>query len=122
MVSTEKQQLKRLLKKMNRWAMKQYQLFSLIIYCDFRYLAHPSIGQIIFAGPRRYDQLLRAKMAGIDESKIKLVQEPEKAAQALDIKNCGDVFLLYEMYRTKDSAVTKKELIQMMEGDAANEN
>ena len=89
--------------------------------CDFRYLTHPSIGQIVFAGPRRYDQMLRAKMAGIDENKIRLVEEPEKAAQALDVRSCGDVFLLYEMYRTKDSAVIKKELMEMME-DAANEN
>ena len=90
--------------------------------CDFRYLTHPSIGQIIFAGPRRYDQMLRAKMAGINESKVTLVEQPEDAAKALRIQDCGDVFLLYEMYRTKDSAVIKKELIEMMEGDAANEN
>ena len=90
--------------------------------CDFRYLTHPSIGQIIFAGPRRYDQMLRAKMAGIDEKKVTLVERPEDAAQALKIRGCGDVFLLYEMYRTKDSAVIKRELIEMMEGDAANEN
>ena len=87
--------------------------------CDFRYLTHPSIGQIVFAGPRRYDQMLRAKMAGIDADKITLVEEPEKAATGLDITKCGDVFFLYEMYRTKDSAVIKKELIEMMEGDAA---
>ncbi len=89
--------------------------------CDFRYLAHPSVGQIVFAGPRRYDQLLRAKMAGVDESKIRLIAEPERAAEGLDTDNCGDVFFLYEMYRTKDSAVIKRELIAKMEG-AAHEN
>ena len=90
--------------------------------CDFRYLAHPSIGQIIFAGPRRYDQLLRAKMAGVDAGKITLVEQPEKAAGALNIARCNDVFLLYEMYRTKDSAVIKKDLIAMMEGSVSGEN
>ena len=58
-------------------------------------------------------------MAGIAESKITLIEEPEQAAKGLDISSCGDVFFLYEMYRTKDSAVIKKELIEMMEGDAA---
>ncbi len=87
--------------------------------CDFGYLKDPSIGQIVFAGPRRYDQMLRAKMAGIDESKITLIEEPEKAAGGLDISKCGDVFFLYEMYRTKDSAVIKNDLIEMMKGDAA---
>lgn len=90
--------------------------------CDFRYLTHPSIGQIVFAGPRRFDQLLRAKMAGVDESKIRLIEQPEDAAKELDISACGDVFLLYEMYRTKDSAVIKKDLIAMMEGGKAGEN
>ncbi len=87
--------------------------------CDFRYLAHPSVGQIVFAGPRRFDQLLRAKMAGVDEAKIRLVEQPERAAEGLDMTACGDVFFLYEMYRTKDSAVIKKELIAKMEGAAA---
>ncbi len=84
--------------------------------CDFRYLAHPSVGQIVFAGPRRFDQLLRAKMAGVDESRIRLIEQPEKAAEGLDISACKDVFFLYEMYRTKDSAVIKKDLIAKMEG------
>ena len=63
--------------------------------------------------------MLRAKMAGIDESKITLIEQPEKAASGLDIQKCGDVFFLYEMYRTKDSAVIKNDLIEMMKGDAA---
>ncbi len=90
--------------------------------CDFRYLAHPSVGQIVFAGPRRFDQLLRAKMAGVDEKKIRLIEQPEKAAEGLDISRCGDVFFLYEMYRTKDSAVIKKDLIAKMEGGTGSEN
>ncbi len=90
--------------------------------CDFRYLAHPSVGQIVFAGPRRFDQLLRAKMAGVEESKIRLIEQPEKAADGLDIESCGDVFFLYEMYRTKDSAIIKRELIAKMEGGSTNEN
>lgn len=90
--------------------------------CDYSYLCHPSIGQIVFAGPRRYDQLLRARMAGVDPNKIRLVEDTEKAARALDVSACGDIFFLYEMYRYDDSAIIKKELIQMMEGGIPGEN
>ena len=90
--------------------------------CDYSYLRNDSIGQIVFTGPRCYDHLLRARLAGIDPSKIKLEPDTLKAAQALDISACQDIYLLHDMYRAKDTAYIKKELIAMVEGGADHEN
>ncbi len=84
--------------------------------CDYSYLTHPSIGQIVFAGPRCRDHLLRARLAGIAPEKITLVEQPQKAAQALRLEECGDIYLLHDMYRAKDNAVIRRELTEMLQG------
>lgn len=90
--------------------------------CDYSYLSHPSIGQIVFAGPRCHDHLLRARLAGVDPTKIRLEPDPRKVAQALDVAACQDIYLLHDMYRAKDTAIVRKELIAMLEGGVSHEN
>ena len=90
--------------------------------CDYSYLNHPSIGQIVFAGPRCHDHLLRARLAGVDAAKIRLEPDPRKAAQALDVSACQDIYLLHDMYRAKDTAIVRKELIAILEGGVGDEN
>lgn len=90
--------------------------------CDYSYLQNDSIAQIVFTGPRCHDHLLRARLAGVDPSKIRLEPDNQKAAQALDISACEDIYLLHDMYRAKQTAHIKKELIAMLEGGASREN
>lgn len=90
--------------------------------CDYGYLTHPSIGQIIFAGPRCRDHLLRARLAGISPEKITLVEQPQKAAQALRLSDCGDIYLLHDMYRAKDNGIIRREVISMLQGGAEHDD
>ena len=39
--------------------------------CDYSYLADPSIGQIVFGGPRCRDQYLRALLAGVSPEEMR---------------------------------------------------
>lgn len=85
--------------------------------CDYRYLADPSIAQIIFAGPRCKDQYLRALIAGVDPAKIKLVEDPKAGASLMDTTLSKDVFVLYDPYLLSEASVVKAELIKKgMEG------
>ena len=90
--------------------------------CDYSYLRHDSISQIVFTGPRCHDHLLRARLAGIDPNKIRLEPDTLKAAQALELTSCGNIYLLHDMYRARDNAIIKKNLIAMLEGGADREN
>lgn len=90
--------------------------------CDYSYLRHPSISQIVFTGPRCHDHMLRARLAGLDPARIRLEPDTLKAAQALDLTACGNIYLLHDMYRARDNAIIKKNLIAMLEGGADSEN
>ncbi len=90
--------------------------------CDYSYLKNDSISQIVFAGPRCLDHLLRAKLAGVDGAKIKLEPDAQKAAFALDIQNCGEIYLIHDMYRAKDTARVRRDLTALLEGGAQGEN
>ena len=66
--------------------------------------------------------LLRARLAGVDAAKIRLEPDPRKAAQALDLDACRDIYLLHDMYRAADTAVVRKEIIARLEGGNGSEN
>lgn len=88
--------------------------------CDYRYLADPSISQIVFAGPRCKDQLLRALLAGVPAEKIKLTERPEDGADLLDTEISKNLFVLYDPYLLKEADVVKNKLIQ--KGTEASEH
>ena len=90
--------------------------------CDYSYLCNSSIGQIVFTGPRCYDHMLRARLAGVDPDKIRLEPDPQKAAAALNLNTCQDIYLLHDMYRAKDIAMIKKTLVAMLEGEGCHDN
>lgn len=81
--------------------------------CDYRYLTHPSINQIVFAGPRCKDQYLRAQIAGIPKDKIKLCEDPSCGAELLDLSTSTDVYVLYDPYLLKEASIVKNKLIQL---------
>jgi len=81
--------------------------------CDYSYLTHPSIAQIVFAGPRCKDQYLRALIAGVDPNKIKLTNDPKGGAALLDTSLSKDIFVLYDPYLLSETNVVKNELIKI---------
>lgn len=88
--------------------------------CDYRYLADPSIDQIIFSGPRCKDQYLRALIAGVPAEKIKLIETPENGADLLDTTITKDIYVLYDPYLIREAGIIKNKLIQM--GTEASEH
>ena len=81
--------------------------------CDYAYLRHPSIKQIIFAGPRCKDQYLRAQIAGIPKEKIRLVNDPKAGADMIDTDLCQDIFVLYDPYLLSEANAVKSRLITL---------
>lgn len=81
--------------------------------CDYSYLTHPSIKQIVFAGPRCKDQYLRAQIAGVPKENIRLVSDPRAGADYLDLTLCKDVFVLYDPYLLSEANAVKSKLITL---------
>jgi len=90
--------------------------------CDYSALADPSISQIVFAGPRCKDHYLRALLAGVDASKIRLTFDSSKGADQLDTDLCKNIFVLFELYRVKDAEAVKNALILRGKEGQSNDN
>ena len=88
--------------------------------CDYSYLTHPSIAQIIFAGPRCKDQYLRALIAGIAPDKISLTESFTGGTELLNTELSKDVYVLYDPYLLAEANTVKSKLIVM--GTEAEEN
>ncbi len=88
--------------------------------CDYSYLADPSIGQIVFAGPRCRDHYLRALIAGVPANKIKLTDVSDQGADLLDPATVKDAYVLYDPYRLDEADMVKNKLIRM--GTEGTEN
>lgn len=65
---------------------------------DYRPLADESIGQIIFAGKRHKDHILRAAMTGLDLAKIKTTDAVKDCSKLVDINKYKEVYVLYDNY------------------------
>ena len=79
--------------------------------CDYSYLADPSIGQIVFGGPRCRDQYLRALLAGVSPEKMQITENSAETGKLLDTDRFKTVFVLHELYRPDDAKVIKRDLI-----------
>ncbi len=80
--------------------------------CDYSYLTHPSIGEVIFGGPRCKDQYLRALLAGVAPEKIKTSPSCTEATELTDTERFKDIYVLHDLYRTADAAACKAILIR----------
>ena len=63
--------------------------------CDFEFLNHPDITNIICTGPRWADYVLRLKMAGVPEDRITVIEEKEDAPKGLRLTEPEDIYVLY---------------------------
>lgn len=84
--------------------------------CDYKALADESIAQVIFAGPRYKDHLLRALLAGVPRERIAVTEKCEDAVTLVDPKMSKNIFVLHELYRANDAATVKNGLILLGEG------
>ncbi len=90
--------------------------------CDYSYLTHPSISQIIFSGPRCKDHYLRAMIAGIAPEKIKTTESFTGGPALVDNTISDDVYVLYDPYLLSEASTVKNELIKMGTEGNKNEN
>ncbi len=90
--------------------------------CDYSYLADPSIGQIVFGGPRSKDQYLRAVLAGVDPARIRITDSAAGASRLLDTDICPDVYVLFELYRAPDAEANKRALVARGQEEIRRDN
>lgn len=84
--------------------------------CDYTPLADDSIKQIIFAGKRCRDHLLRALLAGVDENKISICENPADGA-ALINPECKNVYILYQLYLVNEAKKAKSFVEKTAKGE-----
>lgn len=83
--------------------------------CDYSYLNDPSIKRIIFSGPRCKDHYLRAQLAGVDSSKIRITESFTGGVELLDPDYLDDIYLLYDPYIIKEANEVKAQLVELGE-------
>lgn len=79
--------------------------------CDYSALLDPSVDEIVFAGKRCRDQLLRALLAGVDGKKIKITDNAAEGADFLDTDEHTDIYVLYDPYLLAEAETVKQSLI-----------
>ena len=84
--------------------------------CDYSPLAHPSISQLVFSGPRCLDQQLRALIAGVPQEKIALWPSFQGGGHLVDTEKCRDIYILYDVYLDKEALSVKKTLLEKEAG------
>jgi hypothetical protein len=84
--------------------------------CDYSYLTHESIGQIIFSGPRCKDHYLRALIAGVAPEKIILCSDFSGGAHLTDVNAFGDIYILHDVYLGSEANRLKDKLVVAKEG------
>lgn len=84
--------------------------------CDYSFLADPSIGQVIFAGPRCKDHYLRALLSGVDANRIKLTPDFTGGPDLVDYASAKDIYVLYDLHAVDKAQIVKKHLIEIGNG------
>ena len=84
---------------------------------DFELLNKLNLDRIIVTGPRYLDYIVRLKLAGVDESKIKAVEDYKDAYREVDLESKSDVYVLYEVDRRPMS----REVIEYLKQRIKNE-
>jgi len=85
---------------------------SWIYDTDFEYLNTRDIKQIIVAGTRCYDVLLRLELAGVKRNKIKISSNYDNLNNIIDLNDIDKVFVLYELYAYPLAKKLKSNIIK----------
>ncbi len=80
---------------------------------DYEFLNDESIKQIIIAGARYLDGLVRLEMAGVNKEKIVYERDELSALDKLKLEGIDTVFILHDLYsmELKDAAKNKVEVM-----------
>ena len=81
---------------------------------DFEFLCDPDVVQILCVGVRCLDTRLRLLLAGADPDRVKAEKDPSKAAGAVDLENCSQVFVLFEVYRHGQAMEVRNAIAERM--------
>ena len=80
---------------------------------DYEFLNEESVTQIIIAGARYLDGLVRLEIAGINKNKIVYQRDEISAVDKLNLDEVDTVFILHDLYaiKLKEEVKTKVELM-----------
>ncbi len=84
---------------------------SWIYDTDFEYLNDPNINQIIVAGTRYLDVIIRLKLANIAKEKITGVENYNNIINNIYFNDFEKIYILYELYAYDITKKLKKEII-----------
>ncbi|MDO5148706.1 MAG: MurT ligase domain-containing protein [Oscillospiraceae bacterium] len=81
---------------------------------DFEFLNNDNIKQIIIAGKRSPDHLLRLLIAGIPREKIKFTEHEEDAAELLDLNGIKTTYIFFDLYTDHYKEIIKEKVKEKM--------
>ena len=81
---------------------------------DYTPLKDSSVAQLIFAGKRRYDHVLRASMTGLDISKIITTDSVKDCSALVDVNKYDNIYVLYDNYFLDEARREEKLLLERM--------
>ncbi|NLC47800.1 MAG: DUF1727 domain-containing protein [Tenericutes bacterium] len=90
------------------------ETISWIYDADFEFLNDDKIKQIIVGGARCYDYKLRLLIAGVDESKIKVIPSEYDMPELIDFNKSKHIYLLFEVFALEKATEVKNNIIKRM--------
>ena len=99
---------------MKHWSENTCWLYD----CDFEFLNHDNIKNIILCGPRRFDHKLRLLLASVPEEKLSFAEKETDAPDKLKLFENDNIYVLYG---TDSIALGKKvgDMVQKMLAEKA---
>ena len=85
---------------------------------DYTPLKDNSIAQLIFAGKRGKDHILRAAMTGLDASRIVITDTVKDCSALVDVNKYDNIYVLYDNYFLDEARREEKLLLERMGNEA----
>ncbi|MBR0508725.1 MAG: DUF1727 domain-containing protein [Clostridia bacterium] len=86
--------------------------------CDYTPFKDEKITEIIFAGKRCYDHILRCKMTGVDTNKLVPCPDQLQGHTLVDLNKHKNVYVLYDNYGLDIARAEARELVKKGGGKA----
>lgn len=86
---------------------------------DYEFLNDDSIKQILIAGARYLDGIVRLQMAGIPKEKITAKREELSLVDNLQLEGIEKVFILHDLYAISLKNKIKEQVIEKIKGEEA---
>ncbi len=81
---------------------------------DFEFLNDDTIKQVIIAGPRYLDTIVRIRMAGVPEEKIAYEKNEVEATAKANLEGIDKVVILHDLYSIEETERIKNKLKEMI--------